>query len=108
MQKVTKAGRSEVAFLVRLMAKVSAHSAYLAISFLIMLVYILRRRAGHEGKIENGHVSDAELFWVSGILDGLIAIAGFSALYWALIVVRRRRLRKAKKSKDDTLSDTFG
>ena len=77
MQKVTKAGRSEVAFLVRLMAKVSAHSAYLAISFLIMLVYILRRRAGHEGKIENGHVSDAELFWVSGILDGLIAIAGF-------------------------------
>lgn len=104
---MNKGGRTKIAFLVALKPKASALSAYIAISLLIMLIYILRRRAGYEAKIENGHVSDIELFWVSGVLDGLAAIAAFSALYWPLIFLRRAHLSKASKATENSLSDTF-
>jgi hypothetical protein len=52
-------------------------------SFLIFLIYIARRESGYVGGADVNQRSDLYIFLVSGVLDGLVAVAVFLILVWA-------------------------
>lgn len=88
-------------------SKKVTRSIYAMISILIMIIYIMRRRAGHETEIASGEMTELQVFLVSGLLDGLVAIVLFSVLFWTTVVALRKRVKHLAESNGQTIPDLF-
>jgi hypothetical protein len=69
-------------------------------SIFIFGVNILRRKNGWEEQLRLGEISEAYVFWVSGVVDGLIWVITF-----LLLVSLFMRLRQKKRKIEPDVFD---